>query len=296
MSTTTNLREAVSAVTVTGVLSEKDLKEVITDGAKSIRGKLVLQVSSVNFVTFPVFVNQKKADGSDNKIYASMETVMRDYHSVSEVGSDDADVVSVTRGQLNPRSFVNDSGRHESVNFRSNFFNRVNKNDYTPVAEVEAEIYIGAITREVYRRGENQGEETGRVVIKGWMPLYNDGIEPVYFIVTEDIADQIESEYAVGQTVTVYATIDNRRVEEIIEKPVKIGKPKKEVKTYYVNELVLTGISEAYEEGITKFAPYETDAIQKAITEREIRLDNAATKPATPKASAQSVTGRRVSF
>ena len=159
-------------------------------------------------------------------------------------------------------------------------------------------MFISAIVPEVYTTGDEQGEETGRVLVKGWCPTYN-GIEPLELIapVEDGIADAILSEYEIGQTVEFYGNIINSRVTEIIKVPVKIGKPKETTKTTYVNELIIDSASEPYEEGVFK-VPYEADAIKKAITVREgiieERKAKANSSSSNTTAKATPSTGRRL--
>ena len=58
-----------------------------------------------------------------------------------------------------------------------------------------------------------------------------------------------------------------------------MGKPRVETTTTYTNELIMTGCSDAYEEGVTPNAPYDAGAIQKAIQERNDRIKADANKP-----------------
>lgn len=272
MNNETNLRQAESVVTVEGILSEKDLKEYVQDGKKSIRGKVVLQTSETNFVTINVFVNEKTKNGNDNNAYAGVQTVMNTYNSIADVGVDMADVVRVNRGQLAPRSWGDEGGIRESVQLQNSYFRRVARSESEFVAELSAEIFIEQIRTEVYTSGENQGNPTGRKIIKGWMPMYNNGIEPVEFVapVEDGIADALEYEFEVGQTVRVSADIINTKIENVLTIPVKIGRPKKEIQSKYVNEFVIFGISEPYEDD----KKYNKDAIKAAINERQSRLES----------------------
>lgn len=273
--TQTNLRQAEAKVEVEGILSEKKLEIVEEDGMKKIKGSLVIQTSDINFVTFNVKVGQLTKAGQPNSLYDGILTVMNEYKSVAEVGKDEATRVRVTKGDINPYTYYNERGKHDVIGFKSNFFNRVNDLEtYEEKSNFTVELYIAAIDRELYATGDEAGTETGRVKVTGWMPTYN-GIEPLVLIAPEEdgIADAIESEYQVGQTVLFDGTLVNNRVVKIEEIPMKIGKPKINKTTTYKNEFVITGASEAYEEGITTNAPYAPEVIQKAIADRDIRLE-----------------------
>ena len=292
-----SLREANARAVVEGILSEKKLETKVVDGKKVIRGNLVIQTDETNFITFDVFVNALTKAGTANKTYKSMETIMEEYHSIAEVGKENATRVKVTNGSIRPRTYFDDNGQHDILSYSSNFFNRV-KDDVTPTAEFEVELFIASISREV----DATGDETGRVIVKGWMPTYS-GIEPLTLVAPaeDDIANSIEANFEPGQTVEFYGEIVNRCIIKDETIPVKIGKPKVRTKRTYKNELLITGASEAYEEGMTPQLPYDAEVIKKAIREREIRLDEmknktkSTTTPSTSSAPA-SASGRKLPF
>lgn len=269
----TNLRQAKAELHVMGVLSEKNLEIKTEDGHRFITGSLTISVDDTNSITVGVRQNEFTKEGKPNSVYTGLVTVMNEYKSVAEVGKDLADKVMINRGQVNP--YHNANTNRDVVAYKTNFINRVREENFEPKAEVEVEIYVAGITPEMYTSGENQGEETGRVLLKGWMPTYN-GIEPIVFVVPEEdgMAETVRSEFAVGQTYMIYADVHNTRVETIREVPVKIGKPRTERTVTYKNELLLTGCSESYED-IDNIEPYDKEAIQKAIVDREIRIEQA---------------------
>lgn len=273
----TNLRQAKTKATAVGLLTDKKL-EIKTDpktGEKHIEGSVTVKTSDKNFVTFNVYSKEKKTDKTENKTYAGLVTVMNEFQSVADVGDDAADVIRAN-GQLNPYRGQNGN---EIVGYRGSFFNRIrNKADVEPDATFEVEMFIQSITPEMGKDTDGEMSETGRLKISGWMPTYN-GIEPIDLIVPEDLADACENTYEPGQTVEFYGDIINNSIEETIEKPVAFGKPKKEVRRTYVNELIVTGGSEPYEDEEGDHVPYNMATIQAAIKEREREIEEAKNKP-----------------
>lgn len=274
--TKTNLRQANTKATAVGLLTDKKL-EIKTDpktGEKHIEGSVTVKTSDKNFVTFNVYSKEKKTDKTENKTYAGLVTVMNEFQSVADVGDDAADVIRVN-GQLNPYRGQNGN---EIVGYRGSFFNRIrNKADVEPDATFEVEMFIQSITPEMGKDADGEMTETGRLRITGWVPTYN-GIEPVDLIVPEDLADACENTYEPGQTVEFYGDIINNSIEETIEKPVAFGKPKKEVRRTYVNELIVTGGSDAYEDEEGDHVPYDADAIKGAIADRNAAIEEAKNK------------------
>ena len=266
----TNLRQANAKAFVEGVVSEKDLKVVTEEGKNKITGHLTVKTSDVNFIKFNVNVNEKTKNNTDNKTYAGIQTVMNEYKSIAEVGEEEATRVKVS-GDISP--FTGKNGE-KIVAYKSNFFNRLKADEeFEPKAEFSIELFISGINPEL----DTEGVETGRTIVSGWMPTYN-GIEPIDLVAEGEVAQAIDAGFEVGQTVEFYGEIINNRIETVTEIPVKIGKPRKKVTVEIKNDLIITGASEAYEEGITPELPYEADTIQAAIQERTNRLEEAKAK------------------
>lgn len=278
----TNLRQAKTKATAVGLLTDKKL-EIKTDpktGEKHIEGSVTVKTSDKNFVTFKVRYKAKKEDGNDNSCYTGLVTVMNEFQSVADVGDDAADVIRAD-GQLNP--YRGQNGK-EIVGYRGSFFNRIrNKANVEPEATFETEMFIQSMVPEMGKNADGEMSETGRLKLSGWVPTYN-GIEPIDLIVPEDLADACENIYEPGQTVEFYGDIINNSIEETIEKPVAFGKPKKEVRRTYINELLVTGGSEPYdgdEETDKDHVPYDMATIQAAIKEREREIEEAKNKSKT---------------
>ena len=291
----TNLRQAKAKINVMGIVSENNLKEVVENGAKRIEGSITVKTSDVNFIKYNVRVSEKTNQGADNKAYPGLATVMNTYKAISEVGEAEADKVKVS-GDIN--LYRNKSTGEEIVSYKSNFFNRLRaEEEFNPHAEFDIELFISAIVPEMDR----EGEETGRILVKGWVPTYN-GIEPIVLVANDEegIASAIDSTYEPGQTVNFWGEAVNNRVVVTKEIPVAIGKPRVETKTTYKNELVITGASEAYEEGVTGEKPYDKVVIEAAIQERNNQIEEEKNKEAKPKTATQkpsaAAKGRSLGF
>lgn len=279
MAEQTNLRQAEASVDVVGIVSEKKLELKNEEGMNKITGSLTVKTSDVNFVTFNVNVNEKTKAGADNKAYAGIVTVMNEYKSIAEVGEEAADRVRVS-GNINP--YRNKNSGEEVISYKANFFNRISTDKCEPKSEFAIEMYISSMVPEIV-----DDEETGRLIVNGWVPTYN-GIEPVKLVAEADIAPDVESAYAVGQTVEFLGDIVNNKVVTVTEIPVAIGKPRKKISTTYKNDLVITGATPAYEEGVTKTAPYDANVIKAAIQERENKIreeQNKSQATSAPKAN-----------
>ena len=276
----TNLRQADAKVTVVGIVSDKKLEMKTENGVRTIEGTITIKTSDTNFVQMRVRCADKKKDGTENKAFAGVMTVMNEYKSIADDGADEADRVR-TSGQIN--LFRNNNNGNEIVSYTSNFFNRIKSNQtYEPKAEFEVEMYIKTLVPEMNK----DGEETGRYKIVGWIPTFN-GIEPLELFVPEELADVVSNTYEPKQTARFYGEIVQNVTYETIERPMAFG-VKKETKANFINELVVTGGSPAYnaetEEEVVKGGnqiPYNPDTIQAAIEERDRRIKEEQNKPRT---------------
>ena len=276
----TNLRQADAKVTVAGIVSDKKLEMTTKDGVRTIEGTLTIKTADTNFVQMRVRCTDKKKDGSENKTFAGVMTVMNEYKSIADVGEDEADRVRAS-GQIN--LFRSNNNGNEIVSYTSNFFNRIKANQtFEPKAEFEIEMYIKSLVPEMNK----DGEETGRYKIVGWVPTFN-GIEPLDLIVPEELADQVSSIYEPKQTARFYGNIVQNVTYETIERPMAFG-VKKESKPHFINELVVTGGSPVYDatdknevvEGGNQI-PYDPTVIQAAIDERDRLIKEGQNKPKT---------------
>lgn len=271
MAETTNIRQSNLKAISEGVVSEIDLKEVVEEGKKRIEGSVTVKTDETNFIRYNVKVNEITKNNTPNSTYAGIQTVMNEYKSIADVGEEEADKIKVS-GDLNVYTGAMDGVTR--VGYKSNFFNRVkNLDEFEPKAEFVVEMFISSITPEV----NTDGEETGRIIVNGWTITFA-GAEPIKLIAEGDVASAVDSTFEPGQTVEFYGDIVNSRIEKVTEIPVAIGKPRKKVETSYKNELIITGASEAYEEGVTPEKPYEAEVIKAAIQERTNRLEEAKAK------------------
>lgn len=292
--TKTNLRQSNAKALAEGIVSEIDLKEVVEEGKKRIEGSVTVKTADTNFIRYNVKVNEMTKNNTPNSTYAGINTVMTEYKSIAQVGEEEADKVRVS-GDLN--IYTSAMTGNVNVGYKSNFFNRLkNPDEFEPKAEFTLEVFISSITPEV----DKEGEETGRTLVKGWTVTFA-GVEPITLVAEGDVAAAVDSTFEPGQTVEFYGDMVNSRVEKITEIPVAIGKPRRKVETSFKNELIITGASEAYEEGVSAEKPYEADVIKAAIQERQNKLEEAkakaqnASKPAAAKPSGASK-GRTLGF
>ena len=72
----TNLRQADAKVTVAGIVSDKKLEMKTENGVRTIEGTITIKTSDTNFVQMRVRCADKKKDGTENKTFTGVMTVM----------------------------------------------------------------------------------------------------------------------------------------------------------------------------------------------------------------------------
>lgn len=264
----TNLRQALNEIEIAGVLSEKNIEFTTKDGRNIVRGNITVKIDDINQIRLNVWASEKTKDGDPNKQYENIAKFNENAVSIADGGAENASLVQSNTVQLNP--FVTQNGNN-ALGYKASFISvyRGDAEKFEPKAQGKIELYIQSITPET----DKEGNETSRTIVKGWFPTY-DGVRPLTLIGTEEdgVAQGLLEGYEAGQTVEFLYDIKNSRVEKTKEIPVKLGKPRIEKTVEYTNELIITGSSEIYEEGITQELPYDQGAMRVAIQEYKDKI------------------------
>lgn len=271
------LREALNEVFIEGILKEKtlELATINVQGRKAdvIRGELVISDKENSEHRVRVFANKLTKEGKENSVYKGLKTVMDEYVSVAEAlklgqTAEAADKVRITKGKIGLNEYYTPNGELRSFPIvTTNFVNRVKDGTYNPKAEFSLEFYFDNILPEI-----KDNEETGRLIVKGIVPVYGGEVIPLTFIVAdEDAVNYIQTNYEKGKTGKVWGELVNTvEITKIVEQG--FGKAKEKIVTKIINELVITGGEEdQYDEDDER--SYSTDLIKKAMAERDIKLD-----------------------
>lgn len=270
------LRQAEGKTETVGILSDKDLSITTENGKTVIKGNVTVKVSDTNFIQYGIYINEITKDGKENKCFSPMKKVMEEYKSIADVGEDEADKIRIT-GNFNLFTSKNGDAK---VGYKTNFVHKDISKNFTPHSEFnELEVYV----TKVYDEMDSEQNETGRVIVKGYVPTYNS-IEEISLVAEKDIAEAVKETYKKGDTVAFNGRIENNRITVTREIPVAIGKPKIETKTTYKNDIIIEGASEAYadsENEATQKKAFNDEAIAIAIEKKnaEVKEPSTSDKP-----------------
>ncbi|AYB37619.1 hypothetical protein [Brevibacillus laterosporus] len=274
----TTLREALNEAAIEGILQELRLEEKKVDDKLAITGEIDIRINENSVHTVNVFSYKLTQEGKESGIFKGLNTVKNEYKSIASYNEEEADRVSITAGKLGVNEYFVQEELKTYPQLSTNFINRLKPNDeFKPRAKFEAEVYIKSVKDEM-----KNDEETGRILVDTYIPLYKGKIIPFRFIVADPHAvEYVRNNYESGTTAFVYGDIINEVHVNTKKIEGGFGKPQEKIKRTTVREYVITGGSTPYDEDDAK--AYKKEVIKKALTEREIYLEEKKNKKEAPK-------------
>lgn len=224
------MRRVANKVQIEGYLRENNLELIRNDKQEEvIRGSLVVALDNVRSCRAQFYVSRfntlkpGETTRQESKAYSrlvellpgntiSISSLMKDQAAMTfDVAKESATKVWII-GALQEYIRKNEKGEVISSTtikgLTAGIKTESDKHPFTQKAEFEVEMYI-----EGKRPEMKDGEETGRIVLTGLIPEYDDSVSRIEFV-TElgDATDYIEENYNVGQTVKVYGDVINTYV------------------------------------------------------------------------------------
>lgn len=266
------LKQTTNKSKFIGVLSEKALT-VESGKMKDDKGKEfdcdvikgTISIETANG-TFPlrVYSKSKKKDRTDNKMYAGLVTIMNDYVSKMDVSQGKAEVADtiecVVKVDINDYVSKNSGKVVSGVQLGMNKANRVAA-DTESTTDLMLEGYIGKIAPET----DKDGEETGRLIVTLVTIGYGGVAKPFTILVPEDLADDFSDMYEEGQTSMLYCAVMMRHVGGSSNTTAAFGKRAKVSSGFDVQEIVLIGGDEPYEDD------EDEEGNSKCISDKDIK-------------------------
>ncbi len=192
---------------------------------------------------------------------------MQPYKSAATHDKEEADKVRVTQGKIGLNEYYVQDNLKSFPQLSTNFVNRLKSDEeYNPRAEFEVELFVKGVKEEKVK-----GEETGRVLLEGYVPLYGGKIISFTFTVTKEGSDYVENNYEKGNTVKVFGNIINFKEMKVTVQESAFGKDKENITYNTKREFLITGGFEPYDEDDK--AAYDAEAVKAALTERELQLE-----------------------
>ena len=224
------MRRVANKVQIEGYLRENNLELIRNDKQEEvIRGSLVVALDNERSCRAQFYVSRfntlkpGETTRQESKAYSrlvellpgntiSVSSLMKDQAAMTfDVAKESATKVWII-GAL--QEYIRKDEKGEAISsttikgLTAGIKTESDKHPFTQKAEFEVEMYI-----EGKRPEMKDGEETGRIVLTGLIPEYDDSVSRIEFV-TElgDATDYIEENYNVGQTVKVYGDVINTYV------------------------------------------------------------------------------------
>lgn len=295
------LRVAMNAIEVQGAVKEQKLNKGKGDKGEYINGSLVIKAGEFTEVEVKVFVQEKNGEGKVKKAYETLESILDgDYPTMAKVSEEEAVKVSIWgRGDFTPQlreEMFKDKNTGDVVTKISLDlgFGNVNIKESMESSEYKAtfdvEMYVNQLKEEV-----EQDEETGRILIEGFVPVYGGSVMPLTVVAGKfldedgeeyDFAEDIRGGVEEGGTINIWGDIDFKKIVTEVKKGGGMGKAKTEKSTTYINDFVATGADIVSDE-----KAYEYEEIESALKQREIKKDEVKNKESKPDTKAGRARG-----
>ena len=277
------LREAENVVFVEGILSEVDLIErsFAKDGKNTdaISGTIKVLVETekgTSEIPFNLFATKYTNKGGLNPAYESIKNVKDDFRSAAACGSkEDADRVRISKGQIRMNPHFNNAGKLvNQIRLSASFISKITKN-FTPKADFSLEFFVSNISPVVDKDGVEVSPR--RLNVTAIVPGYAGKVEEVPLIATSpNVVNALEKYWEVGKTYKANGRLNfSSEIKEIIEE-VDFGEPIKKRLTSFVNELIITGGSQA---PVDEEFAFSLEDIRSAMNDRKARIEEQRNKP-----------------
>lgn len=287
--TNQEIRQALNKIEITGVVKEHKLDTGKTsEGDKYINGSLVVKAGEFTEITVKVFVSETTSKGKVKKAYENLEKILKgEVKTMAEVPEEEAVKVRIWGNEGFTSQFKEEIFKPENatevvtkigvdLGFGNiTLDNNVNPEDYKATFDVE--MFVESVEEEMNK----DEEETGRVIVKGWVPVYGGSVIPLEIkagIVEDedgeyDFAEDIRSNIDLDSTVNFWGNIDFKAIIEKTSKGGSLGRAKVEEKRTYIHDLIAVGAN--FVEGDDE---YDIEDIKQARIERENKKQEAQDK------------------
>lgn len=297
------MRRVANKVQIEGYLRENNLELIRNDKQEEvIRGSLVVALDNVRSCRAQFYVSRfntlkpGETTRQESKAYSrlvellpgntiSISSLMKDQAAMTfDVAKESATKVWII-GAL--QEYIRKDEKGEAISsttirgLSAGIKTESDKHPFTQKAEFEVEMYI-----EGKRPEMKDGEETGRIVLTGLIPEYDDSVSRIEFV-TElgDATDYIEENYNVGQTVKVYGDVINTYVR--VEKESGGHTFGRTLEPQY--ETTFTSERQIFGGTATPLDEDDENALKKAeikaaLALRQQKIDNMPAKDDAPKA------------
>ena len=222
--------------------------------------------TEISEIPLSIFATQFTRNNAPNPAYDNLQH-LKEMKTVQGYGEAQADTIRITNATINENNFYSKNGSLiNGWQIRASFINR--GNNVKDIASFDMDIFILDMHPEVDR----EGEETGRLILKGAVVQYGQKLDVLEFVVEEsDKIDNVNRNWNINDTVNIGGRVRVTSKEE--SRPVSTnswGEELPETTTRMVRELVITrGTTEPFEEDFA----YDPVEIKKGFNKRKADIE-----------------------
>ena len=262
----------------------------LSDGREYERASLTIRVTQTynnleetSEIPVSMFASKYTLTNKPNPAYDNIQK-LKTMKTVQGYGEAEAETIRISGATLRENNFVARSGQLISGwQLNASFINSAG--NMSDIASFSVDVYIMDMHDEV----DSDGEETGRLIIKGGVVQYNGALDVLEFIVEgADRVEYVKRTYDIDQTVNLGGRIRITSSEEPRSTSGgSWGEELPEMTTRLKRELIVTrGSEEPFDE---EFA-YDPSDIKKAFNIRKANIEQmqVAAKSNSQKTSAAS--------
>ncbi|WP_411735114.1 hypothetical protein [Paenibacillus sp. M2] len=275
------LQEGINNIHIEGIVKEIRIEETVINGKDAITGEIDIQETAESTHTVNVFSFKMTKENKVSGLYKAICTIRDEYKTIEKDGIENADKVRIEttknfdNGKVAKNEYVGQDGEWKSYpQLNAKFVNRVTPSDvFEPQAKFTLEIVIAALKDET-----RNGEETGRLILKGYIVNYQEQkddykkIVPFDFIVDNPTSvNYVQNTYEKGQTVKVFGNIVNQTIitKKLIE--VGFGEPQEQIDRKDVREYVIVGGTPPYDDEDKN--AFDTSLVREALKKRDAAIE-----------------------
>jgi len=245
-----------------------------------------------------MFANKYTNAGKPNPAFESIMRIKNEFVSIAAAGGEEnADRIRITNADIRMNEFYDTNGNLVSYpRVNASFASKIRKEECRPEATFVITMVVGQQDYQYNAEGEIVKDFFGndKYVITGLVPQYGGRLDKMTFVCSnENVVNAVRNYWEVGSTVKASGRLNFSSTTETTKVEQGFGEPIYHNRTIIVNDLVITGGSEAPLEGEMA---YEHSEIQEALAERQARLEAEKNKPKTRTAPAPITDTRKATF
>lgn len=271
----TKKKQKQNTINITGYLKENNLEKVdITDKGEVIRGSIIIAVDETSNYKVQYYTPAKTKDGEDNEDFTKLKALLPENttsiasYLKNNPGVDYAEAAeNATKVWVVARfeefvSKVDNRSRNMVLikGFRAGI--KSAEESFEPHAKFRVDVFVYGIKPEITYEDENddEGTETGRAIITGLIPVYDESVYCIDFIApvettietssgtqTIKVADFVLNNYKKGDTVGLLGDLVNldKKIETEVEDDDEFFGEQRgpQYRTIFIRERVIKGCS-----------------------------------------------------